>query len=138
MKRKHNLTMEETQQNFQRPILEGEEVMRKLKERFGELDYDLEFASKITIENFLLLNILKERFGITSIDDAIPFVVKNSLSIFRDEWGNFIGVTYRNRWLYTTSGQIIGKQGNRWMVENIKGYGTDKKHFYIQTNERFV
>lgn len=124
--------------NEQRLEFVGEEVMRKLKERFGELDYESEFALIKAIENSQLLNILKERFGITSIDDAISSVVKNSLRILRDEWGNFIGVTYRNRWLYTTSGQIIGKQGNRWMVENIKGYGSDKKHFYIQTNERFV
>lgn len=124
--------------NEQRLEFVGEEVMRKLKERLGELDYESEFALIKAIENSQLLNILKERFGITSIDDAISSVVKNSLRILRDEWGNFIGVTYRNRWLYTTSGQIIGKQGNRWMVENIKGYGSDKKHFYIQTNERFV
>lgn len=65
-----------------------------------------------------VLKIMRDRFGLQTIEEVVKFLDGKKACL---AWKNqeFIGVTLYNRWLYTTTGQVIGKQGKRWMIEKI-------------------
>ena len=70
--------------------------------------------------------IMRERFGLQTLEEVKEFAKGENLALAWDVNKEFIGVVRNNRWLYTTTGQVIGKQGKRWMIEKInkKSYGT--------------
>ena len=62
--------------------------------------------------------IMRERFGLQTIEEIEKWLDEKKASLaWKDQ--EFIGVILNNRWLYTTTGQVIGKQGKRWMIEKI-------------------
>lgn len=65
-----------------------------------------------------VLKIMRDRFGLQTIEEVAKFLDGKKACL---AWKNqeFVGVTLYNRWLYTTTGQVIGKQGKRWMIEKI-------------------
>ena len=66
-----------------------------------------------------VVRIMRERFGCQDSEDIKHFASAHRCSLLY--YGNyeFVGVSVNNRWLYTATGQIIGKKGKRWMIENI-------------------
>lgn len=68
----------------------------------------------------LVLDIMRERFGLQTLEEVKEFAKGENLALAWDVNKEFIGVVRNNRWLYTTTGQVIGKQGKRWMLEKIK------------------
>lgn len=66
-----------------------------------------------------VLKIMRERFGLQALEEVKEFAKGENLALAWDVNKEFIGVVRNNRWLYTTTGQVIGKQGKRWMIEKI-------------------
>lgn len=65
------------------------------------------------------LDIMRERFGLQTVEEVKEFAKRKQLALAWDQRRTFLGVILNNRWLYTTTGQVIGKQGKRWMIEKI-------------------
>jgi predicted lipase len=70
------------------------------------------------IENAIYL-IMFNKFGICNTKEIKDFAIKHNCALCYDTDKNFIGISVNNRWLYTPSGQTIGKKGKRWMIEKI-------------------
>ena len=70
------------------------------------------------IENAIYL-IMFNKFGICNTEEIKDFAIKHNCALCYDTGGNFLGISRNNRWLYTPSGQTIGKKGKRWMIEKI-------------------
>lgn len=66
-----------------------------------------------------VVKIMRERFGCQDSEDIKRFASAHRCSLLYYGNSEFVGVSVNNRWLYTTTGQIIGKKGKRWMIENI-------------------
>ena len=71
------------------------------------------------VENAICL-IISNKFGLRNTEEIKDFAIKHNCALCFDTDQNFIGISVNNRWLYTPSGQTIGKKGKRWMIENIK------------------
>ena len=83
------------------------------------LNYEQFIKSKMEEES-LVASVLKNKFGLnTSNPDAVIDLIKRKRLEKAYIEGNLIGITCNNRWLYTINGLTIGKQGKRFMVENI-------------------
>lgn len=78
---------------------------------------ELAIRSK-AIENAIYI-IMGEKFGILDTEGIKNFALKHNCALCYDTDRNFIGISVNNRWLYTATGQIIGKKGKRWMIEKI-------------------
>ena len=70
------------------------------------------------IQNAIYL-IMFNKFGICYTEEIKDFAIKHNCALCYDTDKNFIGISVNNRWLYTPSGQTIGKKGKRWMIEKI-------------------
>ena len=70
------------------------------------------------IENAIYL-IMYNKFGTLDTEGIKNCALKHNCALCYDTDGNFIGISRNNRWLYTPSGQTIGKKGKRWMIEKI-------------------
>lgn len=70
----------------------------------------------------LVSNLIEERFGVDCKDmEAVKRLIQSKrLSMVYDHNGSFIGISSNNRWLYTPNGQVIGKEGGRYRIENIR------------------
>lgn len=66
-----------------------------------------------------VVRIMRERFGCQDSEDIKRFASAHRCSLLYYENSEFVGLSVNNRWLYTTTGQIIGKKGKRWMIEKI-------------------
>ena len=78
--------------------------------------------SVVEKEEGIVKTIMRNRFGVDTNDlDAVKEVIKQKrLMIIRDGDFNILGISANNRWLYTPSGQVIGKEGGRYRIENIR------------------
>lgn len=63
--------------------------------------------------------IMQHRFGILDDEEIKDFASTHKCARCYDEDFNFIGISVNNRWLYTPSGQTIGKEGKRWKIEDV-------------------
>jgi hypothetical protein len=86
---------------------------------------ELAIRSK-AIEN-AIYTIMREKFGILDTEGIKKFALKHNCALCYDTDRNFIGISVNNRWLYTATGQVIGKKGKRWMIEKINYGNTNKE-----------
>jgi hypothetical protein len=87
---------------------------------------DLLVEQKNRILEHAIRKIMQHRFGILDDERIKDFASTHKLACCYDEDFNFIGISVNNRWLYTATGQVIGKKGKRWMIEKIN-YGNTNK-----------
>lgn len=95
-------------------IMDGEYSRIKVKEVTDEFT-----LRQKAIENAIYL-IMYNKFGTLDTEGIKSFVSKHNCALCYDEEYNFIGISLNNRWLYTPSGQTIGKEGKRWKIEKIR------------------
>lgn len=69
--------------------------------------------------NAAIRDTLLIHFNVSSYEQAMQKFANKKLALAFDTYNEFIGIIVNNRWLYTKSGQVIGKQGTRWMFEKI-------------------
>ena len=63
--------------------------------------------------------IMYEKFGTTDLEELRAIIINRKVGLVCDKNNSIIGVSINHRWLYTLNGQIIGKEGKRWMLEKI-------------------
>lgn len=92
-------------------------VLKELVENIQD-----EIIAKAKREESIISSIIQKKFGIDIKDHkSVKELIKvKKLSLLRDCNYNLIGITTNNRWLYTINGEVIGKSGRRYKIENIK------------------
>ena len=80
-----------------------------------------EVLSKRKKEELAVASIIKHRFKIDTdnIEEVKALIKSKKLVIVYSYEGEMLGVSSKNRWLYTVNGQIIGKDKNRYKIEDI-------------------
>ena len=94
--------------------------MGTVEEISGLTKVDLEW--RIKEKEKIVASILESRFGVntTDLEATKELIRRKKLGVLYDRDYNVIGVIQNNRWLYTPSGQVIGKEGGRFKIEKIK------------------
>lgn len=84
-------------------------------------EYMLEqLEAKRERDTILIRYTLRKHFGVSSYEQAMRKFAHKKLALAYDIYNEFIGIIVNNRWLYAANGQVIGKQGKRWMFEELK------------------
>lgn len=81
-----------------------------------------EVISKIQENESIVASILENRFGVKheNTNDVKALIKDKRLAILYSSEGEIIGITSNNRWLYTTDGKTIGKERQRYKIEEIR------------------
>lgn len=98
-------------------LAKSEELVSIIQESIGK---DIERIIKE--KEKIVASILERRFGVdtTDLEATKELIKRKKLGVLYDRDYNVIGVVQNNRWLYTPRGQVIGKEGRRYRIENIR------------------